>query len=147
MGKYRGNRKYRYSNRTKSQVIDLGKMVQDILDDYGDEVERTVAYALPEVAEQTASLLRRTSPSRSSEWWSYANGWTSQTLKTKLGRVTVVVYNHTKPTLTHLLEFGHRGYALRNGGRTKDVPPKKHIQPRRDYAEDLVMKKIEGDLK
>lgn len=145
MGHYKGNRKYRYSNRTKSQTIDLGKIVQDILDEYGDEVEKTVADALPDVAEKTTELLQRTSPSRGG-MWSYANGWTYNKLETNLGRKTVVVYNSTKPTLTHLLEFGHRGYALRNGGRTRDVGGKAHIKPRRDYAEDLLIKRVEDKL-
>ena len=122
----------------RSQDIDLGKMVQSIIAEYGAEVERTLARSIPEVANRTVSELKRTSPKETGD---YARGWTAEATKSTLGRQTVVIYNANKPTLTHLLENGH---VLRQGGRAKAF---KHIKPRSDYAEELLMKKIEGELK
>lgn len=125
-------------------MIDLGEVVQEILEEYGSEVEGIVAKSLPEVAEKTVNLLHSSSPKHTGK---YAEGWTYETTMNKLGRETVIVYNEKKPTLTHLLEFGHQGFALKDGGRTRDVGKREHIKPRRDYAEDLIVKKIEEEMR
>ena len=127
--------------RRKRPIIDLASAVNDVLEEYGKEIETTVAKIIPDVAEDTARQLNTTSPSLTGE---YASGWTETKTTSSLGKVTVNVYNEKKPTLTHLLEYGH---ALVRGGRTVgNVRARKHIQSRSDYAEEQLMKKVEGEL-
>ena len=127
--------------RRKRPIIDLASAVNDVLEEYGQEIETTVAKIIPDVAEDTARQLNTTSPSLTGE---YASGWTETKTESSLGKVTVNVYNEKKPTLTHLLEYGH---ALVRGGRTVgNVRARKHIQSRGDYAEEQLMKKVEGEL-
>lgn len=127
--------------RRKRPIIDLAKAVNEVLEEYGREVETTVAKVIPDVAQDTARQLNSSSPSLTGE---YASGWTETQTTSSLGKVTVNVYNEKKPTLTHLLEYGH---ALVRGGRTVgNVRARKHIQNRSDYAEEQLMKKVEGEL-
>ena len=128
--------------RRKRPIIDLAKAVNEVLEEYGREVETTVAKVIPDVAQDTARQLNSSSPSLTGE---YASGWTETQTTSSLGKVTVNVYNEKKPTLTHLLEYGH---ALVRGGRTVgNVRARKHIQNRSDYAEEQLMKKVEEKIK
>lgn len=131
--------------RRKAPIIDLASAVNDVLEEYGREVEATVAKVIPDVAKETVSKLNVDSPVRKGEGGGeYASGWTETQTESALGKVTVNVYNEKKPTLTHLLEYGH---ALVRGGRTVgNVRARKHIQSRSDYAEEQLMKKVEGEL-
>lgn len=127
--------------RRKAPIIDLAKAVNEVLEEYGREVETSVAKVIPDVARDTARQLNSSSPGLTGE---YASGWTETQTTSSLGKVTVNVYNEKKPTLTHLLEYGH---ALVRGGRTVgNVRARKHIQNRSDYAEEQLMKKVEGEL-
>lgn len=126
----------------KAPSVDLAKVVSEVVAEYGEEVEREVAKILPEVADEVVNELHTNpTPMESGE---YRQGWATTPETSATGRVTVTVYNETKPQLTHLLEFGH---ALKRGGRTiGQVAPRKHIQKRSDYAEKLLMKKVEDQL-
>lgn len=127
--------------RRKRPIIDLASAVNDVLEEYGKEIETTVAKIIPDVARDTARQLNTSSPSLTGE---YASGWTETQTTSSLGKVTVNVYNEKKPTLTHLLEYGH---ALVRGGRTVgNVRARKHIQSRSEYAEEQLMKKVEEKL-
>lgn len=128
--------------RRKRPIIDLASAVNEVLEEYGKEIETTIAKVIPDVARDTARQLNTSSPSLTGE---YASGWTETQTESSLGKVTVNVYNEKKPTLTHLLEYGH---ALVRGGRTVgNVRARKHIQNRSEYAEEQLMKKVEGELR
>jgi len=132
--------------RRKRPVIDLAKAVNEVLEEYGREVETTVAKVIPDVAQDTVGKLNVDSPKRKGEGGGeYASGWATTKETSSLGKVTVRVYNAKKPTLTHLLEYGH---AIVKGGRTVGhADAIKHIKTRSDYAEEQLMKKVEGELK
>lgn len=134
----------RYGNKTKSQVIDLTKILNGILDEYGEEVRADTVKVLDDMAPQIVDKVKELSPKRYGE---YANGWTAERTTNSLGSISVIIYNADKPTLTHLLENGHRGYALKNGGRTRDVRGRKHIKPTEKWAEEKTIKELERKLK
>lgn len=129
--------------RRKRPIIELSKAVNEVLEEYGKEVETTVAKVIPDVAQETVEKLNTSpTPIKTGE---YASGWTETQTVSALGKVTVNVYNEKKPTLTHLLEYGH---AIRRGGRTiGNVRGIKHIKTRSEYAEERLMKRVEGELK
>lgn len=132
--------------RRKAPIIDLAKAVNEVLEEYGREVETSVAKVLPDVAQETVGRLNTDSPRKKGDGGGeYASGWTTTKETSTFGKVTVRVYNAKKPTLTHLLEYGH---AIVKGGRTVGhAGAIKHIKARSDYAEEQLMKKVEGELK
>ena len=85
--------------------------ISAILDEWEDQFTTKEERVRQEVALETVERLKRTSPEKTGE---YAKGWEA---KNTAGIITV--YNAEKPSLTHLLEFGH---AKVNGGRGRGRP-------------------------
>lgn len=65
-----------------------------------DEIKKQVTKA----GKAGAEALRESSPKLTGE---YASGWKSKTQDEGLDSFSAIVYNSTKPSLSHLLEFGH----------------------------------------
>lgn len=118
--------------------INLEEELGAILDQYVDEVQETAGKIINQVATEAAKKLRDESPKDTGK---YASGW-----KVKKGRkLDAVVYNATKPGLTHLLENSH---PIRNQwGTWGRSTPKVHIEPVREWAEEEVVKRIEEALR
>lgn len=95
--------------------LDIGKEIARMLQEYTDDVLDRIAKEGDKIAKAGAAELRRTSPVDTGE---YAAGWTKRRIDG-----TEYIYNAKKPTITHLLEFGH---AKRGGGRVAGTP---HIKP------------------
>lgn len=135
----------KYRTGRKAPMIDLTKIVRDVVEEYGEEVRKETARTMAKMAPEIVNEVKAKSPvGNDSEH--YAEGWTLRQETDKLGTTKVTVYNATKPTLTHLLEFGHRGYPLKNGGRTRDVKGIGHIKPTAEWAEKEVVKAIERNI-
>lgn len=121
----------------KSIDINLEEELGRILDEYMDDVEETASKVINQVAKEAAQKLKDASPKKTGK---YADGW-----KVKKGKkLDAVVYNATRPELTHLLENDH---VVRNQYGTYD--PYKghpHIAPVREWAEEEVVKRIEEAL-
>lgn len=115
-----------------TKIEGLAAEITKQLQTYTKEVEKKVKRAENKVTTQTANELKQTSPRRNTSEKHYADSWAKK--KTDTG---IVVYNKTKPGLTHLLEKGH---AKVNGGRTKAIP---HIRP----AEQRAIKDFEEAVK
>ena len=88
--------------------------------------------------EETKKMVQSASPTDSG---GYKKGWTAKKIKDSASKTEVVVYNRSKPGLTHLLEKGH---AKRGGGR---VEAKVHIAPAESYAISQLEDKIVKGLK
>lgn len=106
----------------------LGNTISKELKSYSDEIIKELDELKEQVVNDGVQELKSSSPRNSGK---YAKGWR----KTKEGS-SVILYNATKPSLTHLLEKGH---AKRNGGRVKAQP---HIQP----AEENIIKNFEDGV-
>lgn len=124
--------------KTKSRSIDLGKIVNGILKEYGEQVDRDVVEVCESVGPQVVDRLRSVSPKKTG---AYSRGWTFETKTDAYGYKSVLVHNDEHWMLTHLLENGH---ALRNGGRAKAF---KHIQPTEKWAVDLLRNELTKELK
>lgn len=96
----------------KIGVSDFRDVVNDILTEYGDQAKEAVELACKDTARETAKELQSAGKFQGGK--EYRKGWTSKVELTRTG-AQAIVYNKTKPGLSHLLEFGH---ALRNGGRS-----------------------------
>lgn len=125
----------------KTIDINLEDELGRILDEYMDDVEETASKVINQVAKEATQKLRDASPyDPKNHGQHYRDGW-----KVKKGKkLDAVVYNATKPWLTHLLENGH---VVRNQYGTYDpYKGKKHIAPVREWAEEEVVKRIEEAL-
>lgn len=100
-----------------------------------EEVEQVAGKAFDDIGEECVRRLKSTSPRSNAKSKHYADGWRLQKGK-RLGSPTVV-YNATKPGLTHLLEHGH---AITGTGRRAKAMP--HIAPVAEWAENQIEREI-----
>ncbi len=115
---------------------DIASLITQALREYTADVVEEIDRQAIKIANKTVKELKQTSPRRIHGGRHYADGWART--KTEDGQV---IYNKTKPGLTHLLEHGH---AFRSGGRARAFP---HILPAEEKAikdfEKAVEKAIE----
>lgn len=127
----------------------MAKSIEDqiahILDEYMDEGRRLIEETSKDVAERTAKMLRETSPRTGGGGKHYANGWKVTEQKvTGQAVAEAVVYNATKPQLTHLLS---RPHDIKNQyGTYGRSTPDPHIDDAEDFGVDLFQKELERKL-
>lgn len=104
----------------KIKIDQLANEIVKGLKEYSQDVIEGIDKASERIAKNAVKELKAKSPKKTGE---YAKGWGRKTEK-KFGETnTIIIYNKTKPGLTHLLEHGH---AKRGGGRVEGKP---HIRP------------------
>lgn len=104
---------------------------EGILDDFFNDTQVNNQKAVSATGRELVSELKATSPSQTGK---YAAGWRMRTEFDHFGGYYVRVYNVTKPTLTHLLEFGH------GGPQPAGAHP--HIAPAADTAQGNLMQRL-----
>lgn len=117
--------------------IELTNEIAKALSEYSEEVQTELDNIIERNANELINKLKETSPRKTG---SYAKGWTKKKV-VENGITGYIVYNKTKPQLTHLLEFGH---AKRGGGRVAGIP---HIGPARDEIEKKIVEDVSNTLK
>lgn len=117
----------------KITADNLGEAIAEILEEYGDEVQKDMDDVVKDVGKAGVKAIKSASGVFGGTG-KYRKGWTSQTETERYGS-TVTIYNRT-PGLPHLLENGH---AKRGGGR---VPGKTHIAP----VEQELIKQFEEQI-
>ena len=114
--------------------------MEQILDDYSQEVRRAASNAQDKIAKEAVQKLKNTSPKKTGK---YAKGWAVKRMRTGTGIPDVTIHNKVYQ-LTHLLENGH---IVRNKygeyGRYNGV---KHIEPVEEWANDALVKEVEKEL-
>lgn len=119
----------------------VGIEIAEILDEYVKEVRQEATKVIKDVAEETAKRVADASPRSSSRRRHYQKGWKVKSIHTAgIAFDDVVVYNATKPHLTHLLE---NGWVMRNGKRHEGTP---HISKGEEWAESVIVQRIEEKL-
>ena len=118
------------SNQLASEIMNALREYKKVTDDVVKQVVNTVS-------EETKKMVQSASPTDSG---GYKKGWTAKKMKDSASKTEVVVYNRSKPGLTHLLEKGH---AKRGGGRVSGKP---HIAPAEENGVQLLEHLIEGAL-
>ena len=121
--------------RIKLTGSELGKVVNDMLKGYGEEITKAVNEEIPVIAEQTAADINDRAHQENWVANGYDKSWGVEKLEQKRAGVTYAVRS-TMPWLPHLLEHGH---AKRGGGRTRSF---KHIEP----AEQKAIQDIEAKI-
>ena len=128
----------------------MSKSVQDqiqkILEEYIDTERDKIEQITQEVAQDVANELKKTSPKSDRGGKHYRAGWRVQNGKVAGVRrtITSVVYNATKPNLTHLLSKEHD---IKNQfgeyGRSKPDP---HIANAEERGNELYLQRLEREL-
>lgn len=119
----------------RSTVDTLAADIQDILREYGEDVDTLTRETVQKIGKKGVEALRSSSSVFGGEGI-YKGGWQSKVETTRF-KTKATLYNARVPGLPHLLENGH---AKRSGGR---VPGRVHIKP----VEDELIKAFESDLK
>ena len=115
----------------------LLKQLNDVLEEYIDEVDDLTNTEMKKAAQDTAKDLRSTSPKRTGR---YAAAWAVKSEALAGGAMKYTVYNKTYGWKTTLLENGH---VIKNKkGDYGRAPAYPHIKP----AEDRAVQKLITDL-
>lgn len=128
------------SRRVK--IKDFDKAVEDILQEYGNNVTEGVKKAVVEVATIAKQETAAGSPVHAEAYngkrspGRYRKGWAVKNKEERM-RAQSIVHNRTDYQLAHLLEKGH---ALRQGGRS---PAMVHIKPAEEHAISNLEKAVE----
>jgi len=118
----------------KSVSIDqLAVEITQAVADYTEAVTAAIEKEVETTAKAVQADIKADSPRRTGE---YAKGWARKKEKQQ-GAISYTIYNKNKPTLTHLLEYGH---AKRGGGRVEGKP---HIEPAADRHIPAMERRIE----
>lgn len=115
------------------KITELGTAIQEILDEYGDNITEAMPKAVRQVANIAKQETQAGAPRRTGK---YAAGWAVKEEAVDRFRTDMIVHNRTRYQLAHLLEHGH---ALRNGGR---APAIVHIKPAEEHAIENMEKAV-----
>lgn len=126
------------------------KSVQDqvnaIVAEYIEEEREKIAEIAKKTAEDTADLLKKTSPRSKRHGKHYASGWRVKSeAGSGLKRITALVYNATKPQLTQLLTRKH-DIKNQHGGPYGRSTPDPHMEDAEDYGTKLYLERLEREL-
>ena len=109
--------------------------VMEMARECADENKRALKANVKAAGEATVKELQATSPVLSG---TYKSGWVNSMRVAGDGHVSSHVHNTTKPSLTHLLEFGHVKvlWGHRTHERVKAIP---HIAPAYQHAAPIAL--------
>lgn len=120
--------------------------ISKILSDYIDQEEEKITKITKEVARDTAKQLKQTSPKSERGGKHYAAGWKvkNQTASGVRRSILSVVYNATKPQLTHLLAKPHD--IVNKYGEYGRSTPDPHLEKAEEYGNELYLSRLEREL-
>lgn len=121
----------------------MAAAIEAELSKYGGEVSEQIKKDVTEVANQCAAEIKAKSPADTGK---YRRGWKTKTMYNGDDGIRILVYNSTKPQLSHLLEFGH---TIKNGtGRAYgSVNGYEHIYPAEQKAKKALENKARVAVK
>lgn len=136
--------------RTKGKVLfhvsghgnigDLGREVNRLFMEYGDEVAQMLRYEAEMVLDEALPKIKADSPKRPKAGAKYSKGWRKKLNLISRYSFDGTIYNATNYQLTHLLEHGHE-IVTADGvhhGRTRAI---EHILPLQEWASEEVYKR------
>lgn len=101
-----------------SSDIDLYAIIKQQWRTYSEPVINEIKKSATKIGTGAVRTVKEKSPVKTGE---YAKSWTRHTIKSDDG-IYIRIHQKKKPTLTHLLESGHKS---RNGSQVKAI---KHIE-------------------
>lgn len=122
----------------KSPVEKLNDTIREILNDYKDNIDASLADIGREIGKQGVAMLKQESKRAYPNSFNYHKDWKYKIDSTRAGERTII-YSAT-PGLPHLLEYGH---AKRGGGR---VEGRAHISVVEEQLIDLYTREVTNKL-
>lgn len=127
----------------------MAKSVQEqinaILSEYIETEREKIHEIAQECAEETVKLLKKTSPRSKNRGKHYASGWKVNSSSSAGYRyISSIVYNATKPQLTHLLTRPHD--IVNQYGRYGRSTPDPHLEDAEQFGMELYLKRLEREL-
>lgn len=127
--------------------VNLESAIQEILNEYGEQVYETLNECCEDVAQESAERLQSvaTFAPGNKPTGDYSKSWGVERVRTGRLKTSLVVRNEEHYRLTHLLEKGH---VSRNGtGRTfRPVPAYPHIGPVEEWANEELPKRVRSAI-
>lgn len=123
-------------------TIDLSKAVNQLLEEYGNDIEETIKKSLDKVGKEAVNVLKEKSPvGKGKKSGQYRKGWRSENVKIAYGSYQIILHNKTDWSLTHILNNGF--YSVRAGRR---IAGDGHIDAAEQVINDMLIKEVEGNL-
>lgn len=124
--------------RTKNVTAQgFQKAIDEILKEYGDDIEDVLIKVLPGVADDACEKVKQAGDPK---WRRYNEGWAVDYGRTGKFTLTATVHNVTDYQLTHLLEYSH---PMPQGGISRAYV---HIYPVNEWVHEEVVKRVEEKL-
>lgn len=123
-------------SRTRVKTDKLAEAIIKELQDYRQDVTRLIKEDVIEVSENAVKKIKMRAPKRTGK---YRRSWKYKIVYESASDIRVVIYNSTKPQITHLLEYGHTGPIVARAFV--------HIKPGEEYAEKELPKKVKVSVK
>lgn len=122
------------------------EQISAIITEYISEEREKIAEIAKETAEDTAKMLKKTSPKSKNRGRHYASGWKVKSDGSTAGikYISSIVYNATKPQLTHLLSRPHD--IVNQYGRYGRSTPDSHLEDAEEYGMNLYLQRLEREL-
>lgn len=102
------------------KITELGTAIQEILDEYGDNITEAMPKAVRQVANIAKQETQAGAPRRTGK---YAAGWAVKEEAVDRFRTDMIVHNRTRYQLAHLLEKGPRPPGRRPGSGVRTHRP------------------------
>lgn len=116
------------------------KAFDGLLDDFSKEVSDNLKAAVRAGGKKATDTLQQTKvPGATGE---YASGWKMKTESDGYGGHACRVYNDKKPSLTHLLEFGHEKWVFGHDTGER-VPAYPHIETAYEAGVGELLRRLE----
>lgn len=133
------------ADRRVRGIAGLEQAINDILNEYAEEVGQITGEAVKDVAKEGVKAIkadanRMFDKKNAPKKGRYSTGWGTTIFEERLG-TTVVIHNKKYAGMPHLLEFGH---LVRNGKRTfpKSTEPRPHVAPVADKMGEMLEQRI-----
>lgn len=129
----------------KVNLDNLGDAINDILEEYSQEVIDDVDQVTKQIAKTGAQAVRNEAKKQFPDGKKYAKNWTFTVEVSRIGTIAVI-YNRKMAHLAHLLEFGH--VSSNGSGRNyhtdkAPVAGREHVKP----IEEKLVKQYEKEVR
>lgn len=109
------------------EIEDLNKAIHNVINDVIKDEKQDAEKQLDGMRDDLISAIKSSSPvRRRSTSKHYRDGWTYKT-ETKYGDKITVIYNRSKPRLTHIVEGGTKQRKTKWGRNRGRMPASNHI--------------------
>lgn len=128
------------SSNLRVDASGFGAALDSLLDEFSKETSDNLKAAIRAGGKKAKDTLQQTKvPGATGE---YAAGWKTKMESDGYGGHSCIVYNASKPSLTHLLEMGHEKWVYGHDTGER-VPAYPHIEPAYEAGVNEALRRLE----